>query len=190
MPNGWRLTPMQNVKSVVTIFQSLCKKFFFLLNLINVLDPLRIWTSLHLQFGIILEPVTVHTIFKPIEKLIYRCWPMFVSFWITFSSFVVNYMRIVRSTLVNEYDSSRLGQAQKRQRCHACVSVTVKHIMYAKNAYVVTFFSCFKCDDIVGLCDFFEMSLSLCIQTAFELKIWRAFCVSGDTFSISNLHRI
>ena len=37
---------------------------------------------------------------------------------------------------------------------------------------------------------FFEMSLSLCIQTAFELKIWRAFCVSGDTFSISNLHRI
>ena len=131
------------------------QKVFFLSNLINVLDPLRIWTSLRLQFGIILELVTVHTIFKPIEKLIYRCWPMFVSFWITFSSFVVNYMRIVRSTLVNEYDSSRLGQAQKRQRCHACVSVTVKHIMYAKNAYVVTFFSCFKCDDIVGLCDFF-----------------------------------
>ena len=162
MPNGWRLTPMQNVKSVVTIFQSLCKKFFFLLNLINVLDPLRIWTSLYLQFWIILEPVTVHTIFKPIEKLIYRCWPMFVSFWITFSSFVVNYMRIVRSTLVNEYDSSRLGQAQKRQRCHACVSVTVKHIMYAKNAYVVTFFSCFKCDDIVGLCDFFLKCPSHC----------------------------
>ena len=149
------------------------QKVFFLSNLITVLDPLRIWTSLYLQFWIILEPVTVHTIFKPIEKLIYRCWPMFVSFWITFSSFVVNYMRIVRSTLVNEYDSSRLGQAQKLQRCHACVSVTVKHIMYAKNAYVVTFFHVLNVMTSLDFVTFFEMSLSLCIQTAFELKIWR-----------------
>ena len=156
MGDDWHLCKMSNL--FWQYFKVCKKRFFFLSNQITVFDPLRIWTSLHhyLQFWIILEPVvTVHTIFKPIEKLIYRCWPMFVSFWITFSSFVVNYMRIVRSTLVNEYDSSRLGQAQKRQRCHACVSVTVKHIMYAKNAYVVTFFSCFKCDDIVGLCDFF-----------------------------------
>ena len=100
-------------------------------------------------------------------------------------------MRIVRSTLVNEYDSSRLGQAQKRQRCHACVSVTVKHIMYAKNAYVVTFFSCFL--NVMTSLDFVTFFLKCTSHCAYEQLLNEksdAFCVSGDTFGISNLYRI